>query len=155
MKILVGTDIGNYTFDASAKTVTLTGLDVVLLQQLLMITNITTNSIIYQFNKTGYGGTINNNVITLDFNTTSMNDGDDLQIFIDYQNSGIQKTKIIDEASTDIIYVGEASIGGNVASAVWRISKLNTTSTITSLLWADGNAAYNKIWNDRATYTYS
>ena len=79
MKIL----FENYSFNAAAKTVTFNTTDVLTLEQLLIITNVTTNKIIYNFADPNAGGTIVNNVLTLDFNTTSMSSSDKLQIFID------------------------------------------------------------------------
>lgn len=87
MKILIGVDFGSYTFNATEKTVTLNGLNPIELEQVLLITNVNTNTVIYQFNKVGYGGTIATNVITLDFNTSVMNNSDSLQIFIDYEST--------------------------------------------------------------------
>lgn len=72
-----------YTFDASAQTVTLTGLTSTLLEQVLLITNVTDNIIIYNFADATKGGSIASGVITLAYDTTSMADTDDLQIFID------------------------------------------------------------------------
>jgi hypothetical protein len=79
MKIL----FENYSFNASAKTVTFNTTDVITLEQLLVITNVTTNKIIYNFADPNAGGSITNNVLTLDFDTTSMSSSDKLQIFID------------------------------------------------------------------------
>jgi hypothetical protein len=79
MKIL----FENYSFNAAAKTVTFNTTDVITLEQLLIITNVTVNKIIYNFADPNAGGTIVNNVLTLDFDTTSMSSGDKLQIFID------------------------------------------------------------------------
>ena len=79
MKIL----FENYSFDAAAQTVTFNTTDVITLEQLLIITNVTTNKIIYNFADPNAGGSITNNVLTLDFDTTSMSSGDKLQIFLD------------------------------------------------------------------------
>jgi len=79
MKIL----FENYSFDAPAQTVTFNTTDVITLEQLLVITNVTTNKIIYNFADPNAGGSITNNVLTLDFDTTSMSSGDKLQIFVD------------------------------------------------------------------------
>jgi len=79
MKIL----FENYSFNASAKTVTFNTTDVITLEQLLVITNVTTNKIIYNFADPNAGGSITNNILTLDFDTTSMSSSDKLQIFID------------------------------------------------------------------------
>lgn len=76
--------ITNYTFDASAKQVTFTDYATISLEQVLLITNVTDNVIIYNFASTG--GTVATNVLTLDYNTTSMDDTDDLQIFYDDPN---------------------------------------------------------------------
>jgi hypothetical protein len=79
MKIL----FENYSFNAGAQTITFNTTDVITLEQLLVITNVTTNKIIYNFADPSAGGAIVNNVLTLDFNTTSMSSGDKLQIFLD------------------------------------------------------------------------
>jgi hypothetical protein len=79
MKILFET----YTFNAASKQITFNTTDVVTLEQLLVITNVTTNRIIYNFADPSAGGSIVNNVLTLDYNTTSMSSTDKLQIFID------------------------------------------------------------------------
>jgi hypothetical protein len=79
MKIL----FENYSFNATAKTVTFNTTDVITLEQLLIITNVTTNKIIYNFADPNAGGTIANNVLTLNFDTTLMSSSDKLQIFVD------------------------------------------------------------------------
>jgi hypothetical protein len=84
---IIGKDVGSYTFDASDQTVTLSGLSTLKLEQVLVITNVTTNTIIYRFDKPLLGGTIAANVITLTYDTTSMSDTDILQIIIDLNDS--------------------------------------------------------------------
>ena len=79
MKIL----FEDYTFSAALKQVTFNTTSVIGLSQLLIITNVSTNTIIYNFADPNTGGTIANNVLTLDYDTTSMNDSDSLQVFLD------------------------------------------------------------------------
>lgn len=79
MKIL----FEDYTFSAASKEITLNTTSIIGLSQLLIITNVSTNTIIYNFADPNAGGTIANNVLTLDYDTTSMNDSDNLQIFLD------------------------------------------------------------------------
>jgi hypothetical protein len=56
----------------------------------------------------------------------------------------------------NIVYLGQALPGSAVSAAVWRIQKfLYSGANVTDLLWADGTNAFSKIWNDRATYSYS
>ena len=75
----------DFTFDASAKTVTIKGNHHQ--RRLLMITNTTDNVIIYNFadsTKTGtfsYDAALDQTTITLNHDTTSMSDTDSLQIF--------------------------------------------------------------------------
>ena len=85
MKAMIGSDFGGYTFNKAAKTVTLTGLAYNLtLNQILLITNVTDNMIIYNFADAAKGATqIVSNVITLDYDTSSMDNADILQIFVD------------------------------------------------------------------------
>jgi hypothetical protein len=77
----------NYTFDASAQTVKISGLYT--LRTLLLITNVTDNIIIFNFASPTAGGSVSydsandETTITLDYDTTSMSDGDELQIFTD------------------------------------------------------------------------
>ncbi len=78
--------ITNYTFDASAQTVTFDDYASINLEQILLVTNITDGIIIYSFADATKGGTAATNVLTLEYNTTSMADADDLQIFYEVDN---------------------------------------------------------------------
>jgi len=75
----------DYTFNAAAKQITFNTSEAISLQQLLIITNVTDNLIIYNFADPNYGGTITNNVLTLTYNTSLMSDSDNLQIFLENQ----------------------------------------------------------------------
>lgn len=79
MKIL----FENYTFDSTLKQITFNTENIINLEQLLIITNVTTNQIIYNFADPTSGGTISNNILTLDYDTTTMSSSDKLQIFLD------------------------------------------------------------------------
>jgi len=83
MKIL----FEDYTFNAATKQITFNTTSVVGLEQLLVITNVTDNIIIYNFADPSAGGTIANNILTLDYDTTSMSNTDNLQIFLDNQET--------------------------------------------------------------------
>jgi hypothetical protein len=84
--------IFDYTFDASAKTVKVN--DVYARKRFLLITNVTTGTIIYQFNDSALG--LDNiafdysnfeTTLTLTFDTTSMSDTDDLQILLEEEST--------------------------------------------------------------------
>ena len=48
-KKIVGIDVGNYTFDKTNKTITFLSTGTLSLEQILLITNVTDNIIIYNF----------------------------------------------------------------------------------------------------------
>ena len=73
--------INRYLFDASLKTIRFLDYDFIDLSRILLITNVTDNIIIYNFADTDKGGTVSENVLTLDHDTTSMSDDDELLIF--------------------------------------------------------------------------
>ena len=75
--------VTNYIFSASSKQVTLTDYPSIKLDQILLITNVTDNEIIYNFACNNLGGTLAGNVLTLEYDTTSMSNTDRLQIFIE------------------------------------------------------------------------
>jgi hypothetical protein len=83
-KIVIGLDYGSYTFNKVAKTVTINlPSGNVKLEGLLLITDTTNNTIIYQFSDATKGATLSGNVFTLtyDTNTASFANTDRLQIF--------------------------------------------------------------------------
>ena len=77
----------NYRFDASAKTITISGYYT--LRKLILITNVTDGAIIYNFADAGAGGSVqydeinDETTISLVYNTTTMSDSDELQILVE------------------------------------------------------------------------
>jgi hypothetical protein len=63
----------------------------------------------------------------------------------------------VDEASATVFYKAWAAPGSSSADAAWRLQRITLSSTEADATteWADGNTNYDKIWDDRATYTYS
>ena len=61
----------------------------------------------------------------------------------------------IDQFDSTTIYRGEATAGSLDAGASWRIQKLTIAGEDISVTWASGNNTFDKVWNDRLTYTYS
>lgn len=60
----------------------------------------------------------------------------------------------LDEASTTITYVGYASPGSLTSDPYWQIKRLDSTSGLV-VLYADSDPSFTKVWDDRATYSYS
>lgn len=69
-----------YTFDASAKTIDSSFFNRI--EDIFLITNVTSWEIIYQFNNPLKWGTLSVTTLNLVFDTTSMNDTDKLQIIL-------------------------------------------------------------------------
>jgi hypothetical protein len=63
-------------------------------------------------------------------------------------------TLLLDEASATITYVGETMPGNLPSDPTWRIKRLDSSSGL-AVEWAEGTSDEDKIWDDRATYTYS
>lgn len=79
--------INNYAFDKTAKTITFRDYTSINLDGVLLITNVVSNIVIYNFTDPLKGGTISGNVLTLDYDTSSMSNTDILQIFYDDANT--------------------------------------------------------------------
>lgn len=65
----------------------------------------------------------------------------------------VDEAQLIDVTGNDI-YIGYAIPGTTTSTASWKIKKINTVNPI-SIYWADSSTLYNKVWNDRVSYTYS
>jgi hypothetical protein len=70
----------------------------------------------------------------------------------------VQYNKLVD-TENEFIYIGEAVPGSITSAAVWRIKRVeeinNSTGDDYNILWADGTAEFDKVWDDRLTFTYS
>lgn len=146
MKILVS----NYTFDASEKKITFTDYNPIVIERVLLITNITDNIIIYNFADPTKGGTAATNVLTLTYDTTSMSDTDKLQIFYDdaattqpisgtvTANAGtnLNTSALATSAKQDI---QDTSINSLLKPAS-TLAAVTTVGTITNVVHVDDNA---------------
>ena len=74
---------GHYIFDKTAKTVVLTDYSVVDRDDVMAIINATTNAVIINIAKSGYGCTVTGNVITAVQDTSAMSNTDELLIVYD------------------------------------------------------------------------
>lgn len=96
------------TFNASAKTITHTSFSDVTLAGIQLITNVTDQVIIYNFADTTKGGTLSTDTLTLEYDTTSMSDTDELMILVE---DGSASTAINDGGNT-ITVDGTVSVTG-------------------------------------------
>ena len=90
MKRQLGVDVtGNYTFVPASNTITFSNVPYTLsANNILLITNVTANTIIYNFADPSTGAvSFTNNVLTLDYNTSAMSANDTLQIYFDLESN--------------------------------------------------------------------
>src|SRR6266566_2994656 len=99
--------IKNYSFNAAAKTITLADFTAVALDRLLLITNVSANKIIYQFNNPRLGATASGNTFTLFFDTGAMHNADKLQVVYDCATG---------DPLYDAVAASTATIQGNIAA---------------------------------------
>lgn len=62
----------------------------------------------------------------------------------------------VDVASGTVTYVGKAAPGLGTSASEWQILRL--TSDISGNLtveWADGNAEFDNVWDNRASLSYA
>jgi hypothetical protein len=70
--------------------------------------------------------------------------------------SATQYALELDDAGSGITYVGESTPGSVTSAAVWRIKRLDeSVAPDLIILWADGNASFDNVWDDRASLSYS
>ena len=117
------TKIDNYSFNKTAKTVTFTDYTTIRLDAILLITNATDGIIIFNFADATKGGTVLNNVLTLAYDTSSMDNTDKLLIYYD---------------DSDI----EAATNSKVDEVVDEISNKDIMITLKALITAIANPAY-------------
>lgn len=77
---------------------------------------------------------------------------------------GVEKlknaTRIDEESSGDVLYVGNALPGTATSSATWSIKRITFTldgsgNTDSVTEWADGNSNRDNIWDNRLSLSYS
>lgn len=138
------TKIDNYTFDKTAKTVTFTDYTTIRLDSILLITNVTDNVIVYNFADPSLGGTVTNNVLTLTYDTSSMDNTDKLQIFYegdntlatsDLQTTLYSLTETLQELTARLQVLTGMANAGQPALRVAPISSVSTavTGTLTGV----------------------
>jgi len=147
MKKLLGTDTKGSAFltpgAANAGTVTFRGIELSL-QNILVITNVTRNTIIYNFASPTTGAvSFTNNVLTLDIDTSTHESTDVLQIFVDL-NDLTDKTHNLHVALEEDNDVTQEAILGmyKLLRSVWQMGSAAgaPSFTIRNATAADLNA---------------
>lgn len=62
----------------------------------------------------------------------------------------------MDESDSTVTYVGLAVVGSLTSDPLWRIQKIDqSVAGMTSVTWAGGSNAFEQVWDDRTSLTYS
>lgn len=109
--------ITNLTFDASEKKVTFSDFTTIELDRIFLVINKLDTTIMYNLGVPGLSGTVATNVLTLEFDSTSMEDGDSIIAFYS-DPTGLEGRDVVtyteyvsDGASTGIDMVGAVAAG--------------------------------------------
>lgn len=87
---------------------------------------------------------------------TTKGAGQGIEVYVTNQGGVSPNTVLLDAVSDTVTYVGKASPGTSVAAASWQVFRMTTTlEGDLSLEYADGNAAYDNVWDNRASLTYT
>lgn len=128
--------ITNYTFNAAAKTITFSDYSTISLESVLLVTNVTDGIVIYNFADPNKGGTVATNVLTLEYNTASMDNTDDIQIYYDDTNASqavqlnaeqSNTTGSITTASSAVTMTSLAGIGAVTVSIYGTYAGVNAS----------------------------
>lgn len=96
-----------YTFDASAQTVVHASFSDVTLAGIQLITNVTDGLVIYNFADATKGGTLSTDTLTLEYDTTSMSDTDELMILVEDGSASVAVSGTVTATVPSVDAVGE------------------------------------------------
>lgn len=72
-------------------------------------------------------------------------------------SSSAYDIRLDDTTTANVTYIGKAALTGSAiatSSAVWQVQKIDETTGMI-ITWADGDASFNNIWDNRASLTYA
>lgn len=94
----------NREFDFNATAGTISFRVDITQERIMIITNLsqspTSNTFIYNFGCTGFGGTLSSNLLTLEFDTSAMSSTDELMVVIEDNNQKKVETLLLDNNLT-------------------------------------------------------
>jgi hypothetical protein len=70
--------------------------------------------------------------------------------------SGTDQAVRLDVASSTVTYVGKAVVGASTAAASWKVFRMTTASDgDLTIEYADGDADFDNVWDNRAGLSYT
>ena len=136
--------IENYTFDRTTRTVTFNDYLSIDLEKILLITDVTRGTIIFNFACPGLTGRVSGNVLTLSYDTTPFASTDKLQIYIE---DAVQESTVVELIETMRYLIKALGVIGNAqgVAADIRVTPLSlpTLGTVTNLNQLGGITTIN------------
>ncbi len=157
--------VDQYIFDPVAQTIRMPQIPDLRIEGVQLITNLTTGTLIYQFNNVSLGGTVSRDVLTLTLDTSAMSATDKLQILYNPPRGGFfdralsllyqiteylrspPNTTVVANNNYQRVLVDNNSQMSTVStvSAVTAVTNLNGFGGIDSreLIWSAWDTEYN------------
>lgn len=153
--------ITNYTFTPASRTITFNDFNTTIdLKRVLIITNVDTGAIIYNFADPNLGGTVAGKVLTLEFDTTGMASNANLQIW--YELSRMEKIGLNlhseELVETERQTFREDFDGVALDAAAWDVLQQGAGQTInvaSSTLNIGAGVAINEVVRIRSKKTFT
>lgn len=79
----------------------------------------------------------------------------DGQVQVDVDVATTQYALQLDDAGSGVTYIGDAVPGTATSAATWRVKRMTETGADIAIDWADGDADFDNIWDNRASLSYS
>lgn len=149
--------IEKYVFDPAQKNVVFNDYENIELERVLLITNVTKNIIIYNFaNPLAGAQVLNNNILHLQYDTSTMSNTDKLQIF--YEEDTLAATEVTQENLFDLMYSVFSSLkdlssilttiqSGSVRTLVVNPPSPNVNAAVTSIGGAQAHTMATTLHN--------
>lgn len=147
--------VDSYTFTASSKTVKFNDYGAIRLEGVKLITNITTGTIIYQFNDATKNGTVSNNILTLTYNTAAMSNSDKLMIIYEAPEPRSIISGVAVLLSSIFEFIKRPSYSTIVAGArllkvsvdqITTVSNVTTVATVSTVTNVNGINSIDSRW---------
>lgn len=132
--------IDNYLFNKTAKTITFLDYTSIDLNRIAVITNVTSNTMIYNFAGAGKGGTVSGNILTLTYDTAAMADTDELQIIYDDKDAPLlgqllESINLLFRAVANPPWVDKSTnqMRAQVSGSLTTAGTVSTVTTVTGI----------------------
>ena len=89
-----------------------------------------------------------------DTKTTNANGDKAIRVVVTEGAEGQQIILVDTTDQENFIYVGCAPTGSSPSDPVWRIQRLDLTSSVYEYLYANSDSGFVHVWNDRVGFTY-